>query len=432
MYPRITFGLILISSLSSSLSQKSPPTTKICKTDNLKRIRTFSSLLEYQLTRDSFDVDERGYKGNIVAFNFETIENVAKNSFITYGSENIQKLILDHKGIKLLNVGSFRGLSCLQELNLAHNKIFNISEGVFDGLSNLRELDLSNNLLETVTDNGLAFYALKKLEILDLSKNQILFVPRISFVPLANLRLLNLSYNGLRRFDDDVFDGLESLEVLLLNGNRLATIKPEMWENVGNLSFLDLSVNHLPSFDTSYNFSFSNLKTLNLSNNFLTTLNVNAMKTYLPNLQVLDIDKNPWFCQDLADIRHALFGSHIILKEVSCKEENDTFILPVVTDKEQRAFTAEPKKYLINTDNRSKNTNIPAQYDELLNVTQKLNQSLTHMKSLMIFFFILVLMVLVVVTILKANYCRRLFFRSSEDTPYLDCATVENVRLIAR
>lgn len=426
----VTSGLTFIAALLLS-SQGSPLSPKDCIVDKSGQTRIFSSLAEYQSTRDSFDVNQQGYRGNNVVFSFKTIDRLEKNSFISFGSESIIELSLDHKNINTLDVGAFLGLFCLETLNLSYNNISNISEGVFEGLPNLIKLDLSNNVLQTIPDNGLALYALKGIKILDLSNNQIRTLPRICFTPLAYLEILNLSFNKIKYLEASIFNGLTSLKTLLLNNNYLSTITPEDWEDLDNLGTLDLSKNYLTSFDMSYNFSFNNLRTLNLSGNFLTTINSLAMRKSLQKLNVLDISNNRWFCGDLPLLRHFLADTSVVIKDSGCVEARETFIPPLVFEEETTTTRSTTEANCAKKEET--NLKISAQFEQLLAATTRLEKGSSRIESIVLYFFLFAVLILVLDIIIRVGGCRSVNRRcSSEERDYLDSGNIENLSLIRR
>lgn len=294
-----------------------------CVVEDFPKTRTFSSLDEYQSTRNSFNPHHSGYLGNVVDFSFEKLEVIPKNAFISFNSEAIVQLNLQNKQIKKIDSGAFLSLECLNELNLSHNNLTDIVEGTFEGLGNLKNLLLDNNLLESTPDGGMAFLHLESLEILNLSMNRIKTVQRISFDALIKLEVLDLGYNRIRFIDDTVFNPLVSLEILLLNNNYLTTISPQRWENLDKLTYLNLAENFLTSFDAGYNFSFPKLTKLNLSGNALTVLNGYEIKHFFKNLEQLDIGNNFWTCRNLNAIRSSIYGSKIRITEgIKCTNQD--------------------------------------------------------------------------------------------------------------
>lgn len=294
-----------------------------CKVEEFPRTRTFSSLQEYQESRVSFNPHHFNYEGNVVAFSFDTLEEIPKNAFISFGSDSIVQLILERKHIKKIEIGAFLGLRCLNELDLRYNNLTEIMEGTFEGLSQLENLWLNNNLLESTPDSGMAFLHLVNLRQLHMANNRIKSLQKIAFDSLTNLELLDLSYNKIRVIEDTVFNSLVNLNTLLLNNNYLTKITPQNWENLAKLYSLNLADNFLTTFDVGYNFSFANLSQLDLSGNSLTQLDGAGMKLSFPYLRELNIQNNFWTCEHLNAFRSSLYGlKNVHLSErVKCRTE---------------------------------------------------------------------------------------------------------------
>lgn len=285
------------------------PETYECIQTSKPQTRTFSTLLQYQANKLSFKYGAKGYAGNYVDFSFQSINKLPKNSFNSFDSNYIIKMTLANKQIEIIDDGAFLYLHCLHFLILRNNSIKALGPGTFEGLDNLQELDLSFNFLDEVRDA--VFKNMKSLKVLNLANNRIEQLSVMAFDGLSNLNVLLLSNNMLRLLHPEIFIPLGQLMELYLDSNRLRDMQPETWKNLTKLTTLNLANNTMVRFDPTYNFSFSSLKILNLSSNSLTQLNVYSLRKRLPMLTTMDLNDNPWLCEDLAVIVRNLKDSAI-------------------------------------------------------------------------------------------------------------------------
>lgn len=195
-------------------------------------------------------------------------------------------------------------------LDLGNNSLGAVSEGMWQGLKGLVTLRLEGNLIGEL--RNLVFRELVGLRHLNLAGNRIKTVGVEAFEGLHKLETLDLGRNFLSDLLPETFAPLGSLTSLQLNSNRLQNLEPQVWKNLTKLTGLNLADNSLTSFDPAYNFSFAALTTLNLSMNSLTKLNVHELRIHLPLLTTIDLNGNPWLCEDLAAIVPALRDSRIV------------------------------------------------------------------------------------------------------------------------
>lgn len=283
-----------------------------CVRPNHPQTRTFPTLIDYQHNSQSFQVNGAGYAGNYIDFNFTSIDSIPKNAFITFTSQHIWQITLSGKRIKRIDDGAFLNLDCLHVLDLGANSLSVVSEGMWRGLRALTTLKLEGNLIEQL--GNLVFRELIALKHLNIANNRLKNIKIEAFDGLHKLETLDLSGNLLSEVHPEIFTPLVSLISLQLNSNRLREIEPQQWKNLTKLIELNLADNSLTSFDPAYNFSFTSLTTLNLSVNALTKLNVHELRAHLPLLTTIDINGNPWRCEDLAVIIPALRDSRIVYK----------------------------------------------------------------------------------------------------------------------
>lgn len=387
--------------------------TRQCKLDNSNKRVTFSSLLEFQANSLSFDPDQSTYQGNTVNFNFKSIDRLTKNSFLSFSSDSIVKIILNNKGIQAIDNGAFNGLFCLHYLELRRNNISSLTANIFNDLENLWLLDLSENAIRHIS-NGMIFQLLHKLKVLNLSKNVIINLNDYDFYNLTSLEILNLSYNKISIVPSDLFKSLNSLKELYLNNNNLIDIDPEKWTNLENLDELNLAGNFLTKFDPTYNFSFINLKILNVSHNSLNYLNVIALRKNLPKLEIIDINLNDWYCSDLNIIRHYLADSKItIVGDVNCSNtkvykrrsttEDSSFIPGSIT------FSTVSTSKLQSARNSSKE--ILLQNYRILTTNNKIFESVQKLQNLLAYLCTIVVVFLLINIFMRTGVCHNLYSR---------------------
>ncbi|XP_050511559.1 leucine-rich repeat-containing G-protein coupled receptor 5-like isoform X2 [Diabrotica virgifera virgifera] len=414
----------LAESVTSAMNE-----TKECFEDKSAKIRTFSSLNEYQGNRASFDPRQPTYQGNIVNFSCNTIESLPKNSFISFGSNSIMKIDLHDKEISEIEPGAFSELFCLQELNLSHNNLTNLSEGSFEGLNSLVQLDLSFNSLQEIPDNGLTFIELKTLRVLDLSHNEIKSLNQLSFMTLDALEILRIGHNKIKTIDPRVFNYLGALKQLYLNDNSLVETSAEQWKGLTNLTDLDLSNNYLSSFDMTSNYSFAHIRNLNLSGNTLQYMNIFGIKQTFPNLLTLDLSNNNWFCQDLEVLKHGLHDSKIILPTpVDCTTESSTASTSVKTPK------VEPVPNTQNNEIEKKYEQILDQHKMLMDSNEQISAAVQDLRGIVIFLFIVIILCVVVEAGMRLGICRSWYYSLMGRTSrgYFDANDSESVGLIPR
>lgn len=314
--------------------------------------RTFKSLVDLQTNNKSFYPHNTNFEGNYVAFSKSKIDTIPKNSFVTYDSKYIEKLILDDHGVRIIQDGAFISLTCLRYLELQKNQLTGISKGVFQDLTKLHELNLGENSIVEIPERVFTF--LVRLKKLNLTKNKIKTVHPDSFYGLSSLEELDISYNYLSNISPDIFQYFGRLTNLQLEANQIEYLELDKCINLSNLKILNLAFNGLQCFDTTYNYSFSgNLTELYLSGNSLTKMNPDGFKKSLPALKVIDIEDNPWSCSDLTSVLRILNDSHIRYKGSSISEPSVGGIacnISVVTQKTSRLNYDSPTLFVTTTE----------------------------------------------------------------------------------
>lgn len=422
------FSAILLLCASISIGQNNEQYQ--CVSTNQPQTRTFSTLLEYQSNKISFKYGEPGYAGNWVDFSLKTLDKIPKNAFLTKDSEDIWKITLTDKGIEEIDDGAFLFLRCLHILDLKNNSIKLLSPNTFDGLDNLEDLDLSYNDLVEIRDAVLK--NLQNLKVINLSHNRIEQLGVQAFENLNNLETLILTCNSLRIVHPEIFLPLGKLINLDLDSNRLSDIQPETWKNLTALQNLNLANNSMMSFDPTYSFSFASLKTLNLSFNSLTQLNVFSLRKHLPLLTTVDLNGNPWPCDNLAPILKVFKDSRIFYagrnnsfpneEGISCYTKemiSSTTEIKQIESTTTESVSAEPSGNI--TNGQPKNgENVVLQSDIL--------QAISKTQNLVIFLMFLILIFMVVDISLRLGLINKIF--SNRKDIYVEGTNSENIALI--
>ncbi|XP_044271155.1 leucine-rich repeat and immunoglobulin-like domain-containing nogo receptor-interacting protein 1-B [Tribolium madens] len=404
-----------------------------CTIPNEQRVRFFDSIIHYQGNRIPFSPATPGWQGSSVEFTFNTINKLTKNMFVTYDSEAIISLKLSGKQIKEVENGAFVSLLCLQELLLDHNNITKLEKNIFIDLERLEKLDLSNNRIEVIED--FVFSNLASLKILNLGNNQIEKLQNLAFANLTNLEYLNLERNEIGKIASDLFLPLANLNNLTLAWNML-NVEPEKWHGLAQLRFLDLAANNLDHFDASYNLTFFNLRSLNLSLNSLTQLNVVEIKRHLPHLELIDLNGNPWFCDDLTRIIHELNDSRI---KFAARNYTSVAVHGIGCSEVPGYSTRGTTTQIVTTTKKSEE--VWVQKDELEryverkieNNNDKIESSIATLRSFVIFVFALVCLFILFEIIVRLDCCRSVISRlRGGNELYYDNNDVENFRLLGR
>ena len=152
-------------------------------------------------------------------------------------------LRLKGRGIRMLRVGDFDGLSNLSVLDLQHNRLKSLPQGVFDDLARMNRLRLNNNQLTELSPD--IFTRLTGMENLHLANNKLTTVPVNLLANNTNLVFMSLYNNGLTELPAGLFDGLANLEELHLNENGLTTLPAGLFADLTSIStlWLDDAVN---------------------------------------------------------------------------------------------------------------------------------------------------------------------------------------------
>lgn len=398
-----------------------------CNTPNDPKVRLFDSIPHYQANKVPFSPLSPGWQGSNVEFSFLTVKKLEKNTFITYDCQAVISLKLSGKRIQNIDEGAFNSLICLHQLLLDNNNITKLEKNFFSDLQRLEKLDLSYNKIEVIED--FVFSNLVRLKILNLGNNQIEKLQNKAFENLTKLEDLYLDHNEISKISPDLFLPLVSLNNLSLAWNMLRA-EPETWLGLKDLHFLDLASNNLDHFDPSYNFSFFTLRSLNLSLNSLTQLNVIEIKRHLPQLKLIDLNGNSWFCDDLERIIHDLNDSGIKLPArnftsvgvhgIACSEVP---VYSTSTTTEKLKTTRQPEIWVRKDELEKK----------IRESNEEIGNEITTLRSFVIFVFALVCLFILFEILFRIDCCRNVIgrFRGGNEL-YYDNSNVENFRLLGR
>ncbi|KAK8548495.1 hypothetical protein V6N12_061407 [Hibiscus sabdariffa] len=212
-------------------------------------------------------------------------------------------------------------LNNLETLDLSGNSLKNNIMLHMKGLTSLKTLSLSSNLLKGkllhIQDDATKRQQMFHLEELHLEVNLLNNSVFASLKGFSNLRYLDISFNQLKGSlhmkDLDAFSrlrelymnknqlkdfvvhkgccDLKKLEVLDLSGNAFEGMLPNYLGNLNSLLELDVSYNHFSGNLTAFS-NLTSLRFLSLSRNHFEIPTSFAPFINLPNLKVLDADKN--------------------------------------------------------------------------------------------------------------------------------------------
>ncbi|XP_021744753.1 probably inactive leucine-rich repeat receptor-like protein kinase IMK2 [Chenopodium quinoa] len=140
--------------------------------------------------------------------------NLSGSIPISWSTQNLRSLTLDHNSFNGSIPHSLGKLSSLEELSLSHNKFNGSFPEELVGLKNLSSLNLKKNHL--TGDIPLAIGNLSRISLLDLSENNFTGEIPASLENLSNLTSFNVSYNSFsgqvpdrlsKRFNSSSFVG---------------------------------------------------------------------------------------------------------------------------------------------------------------------------------------------------------------------------------
>lgn len=316
------------------------PTLDIADTKEFGQLKTLHLiyLLIENITDGTFQVNNL-LNLSILRLSHNNIRHITSRTFL--GLENLEELYLDNNNMRLIDSGAFMMLKNLKILDLQRNYIEEIPKPLpymlkilwlndnnietigllTENLTNLRELNLCGNKYKSILnkDIGQAF----NLQIFCLGDDIINIHPQV-FALMPQLK--SLSIIGKNNPTPQTFQGLPFLTQLEtvsinyvpvtkidMNFGSWKTLKYFHFKNIKKLVYINEEVfesfgKTLELLDSSGSTMFTNslftkdllkflvnLKILNLANTGIVTI-PDIKRKWLPNLQILDISKNPLMC----------------------------------------------------------------------------------------------------------------------------------------
>jgi Leucine-rich repeat (LRR) protein len=191
------------------------------------------------------------------------ITSLKKDSFISTGLTELEKLSLERCELRTIEFGAFNGLSSLSYLSLSFNKISEIVPGTFEKMSRLEDLHLRFNKIRHLEIDVLS--GLVNLKFIDLMGNEFQYLHPDLFVGLPNLELLDLDYNShLKIPTDRHFINSPPLKRLYITKNNVRAVSAETFANLTALEWLGMGFNSLRSVDINILKALPKLSTLYL------------------------------------------------------------------------------------------------------------------------------------------------------------------------
>lgn len=241
------------------------------------------------------------------------------------GLKNLQQVSLRSNKLTIIQEGTFVGTDKLRIIDLKFNEIHTIEDGAFDTPS-LETLDLNRNKLTKLSD--LVFSKTPKLISISISNNKLIHIGR-SLFSLSNIVNINLNRNTIEDIDLTAFSKLRRLKFLRLQGSGFSFDLSKEMKIVQNtsdentsLEDLDIRNNNLSNAYDLYELHiFKGLKNLWLSGNAYTDFEFSAeeIRYILPNLNVLNLDGQKLWCEDLSLLQQQLQQLNIALyRSQSC------------------------------------------------------------------------------------------------------------------
>lgn len=131
--------------------------------------------------------------------------------------QGISEVVIQHRKIPVICVGSLKDLPPLKRLAFYDDGIHEIQPGAFGNQLNVEELSVTRNNISTIKKG--VFNGLKTREI-DLSGNNIVTIEKGAFDDMPELTTVWLNGNNLTQIDSDWFSG-KTLFPILACQNKL-------------------------------------------------------------------------------------------------------------------------------------------------------------------------------------------------------------------
>ena len=189
-------------------------------------------------------------------------------------------------GMKLQTIeeGAFRGLNSLKNLILGQNNL--VSPPALEYINNIEQLYLFQNLITTIPKDY--FRACHEMVIFDIAFNNLLSLPEMSHMS-HSLRDLNLSYNRLRDLDVLTRSNWLNLRILSVSHNDISEIQDDLITKMSSLQSFFIAHNKLQSLPDFRRFVSS------------------------WNDLVIDVEGNPWYCDQTLDwVRHGIGRANVM------------------------------------------------------------------------------------------------------------------------
>ena len=212
---------------------------------------------------------------------------------------NLRSLNLQYNKFTSLDGSQICCLDNLQFLNMDGHAINWFHNDTFSNLPSLNELSLKR-LAGKIFHVESTTLSSQSLQNLYLTQSPIPFFDDI-FAYCPNLLLLDLSYidfSDTGSLLQNMLKPLRKLQRLFLIGSGLTDISNALPTYLPSLNWLDLSKNQISSFPNSRGFIPSmSLKVLDMSWNVITTINKTTFPlSQLSRLEVLNLTHNPFSC----------------------------------------------------------------------------------------------------------------------------------------
>ncbi|KAK3097851.1 hypothetical protein FSP39_013822 [Pinctada imbricata] len=246
-------------------------------------------------------------------FFYNPIEVLDARSFNDYPS--LEYFDMSNCHITHIKPNTFDALVNVNTMHIAFTKLTNagVPDGVFAKNTKLDYLNLRFNHL-----NGLLKGLPSSLENIDYVGNPIKEIPSNAFEDLPHLKTLGFWNSALSKIDDNAFAGLVNLTILdFMSAAITSPVTNNTFSGLPSLQTLYLDDNHVPSIDIGALRDLKSLTSLWLSGNNLSTLDEEVLDTkYIPNLNTLFIDFNPWYCDcDLRWLREKVGNASYVIQD---------------------------------------------------------------------------------------------------------------------
>ena len=268
--------------------------------------------------------------------------DLTRNRFMKVPSHlppKLNRLYFMYNPIEVIDATSFSNCTSLQYFDVSNCKIRKIMPHAFDPLINIDTMYLS---FIPLTNEGIPdgiFLKNRHLDLLDFRfakltsyipdlpsylpnldyvGNAIKVLPSYGFANMTNLQSLAFWEGQVTTIEDYAFAGLHNLKGLDMSNCHISSpITKNTFAGLTNVGQLELSINHIPSIAVGAFNDIRSMSSLWLMGNNLTTLEEGVLDTkYLPNLNTLFIDFNPWYCDcHLRWLREKVGNASYVIQE---------------------------------------------------------------------------------------------------------------------